>query len=360
MELLHPYFRNRNVIDLYIRVDANSDIGMGHLSRCLTIAEQAKSSGFNVTFLSGSPAVAERASASDFLFEELDQSRFIEVEIPAVHKILEKGSSDKKVLLIDTYQITENYISAFADIAKIVYLGSKQIASNSINLVINYSCTAKKNFYTQHCPNSKLCLGIQYAPLREVLWIKQKSSSDRNNRVLITAGGSDTANITYSILNTLIKEPHLSSYTFETIIGPLNPNKSLLVDAFGDKKNIELRINERNMAKRMDNCAYAISASGTTLYELAAKRIPTVAFALNAEQEPDAKGFHNLGLLHYSGTLGPLSMDLLISKIKENLLYILANKEEVDRINRQQYKLLPENGTKKIVTAIKDLWKATQ
>jgi len=145
MELLHPYFRNRNVIDLYIRVDANSDIGMGHLSRCLTIAEQAKSSGFNVTFLSGSPAVAERASASDFLFEELDQSRFIEVEIPAVHKILEKGSSDKKVLLIDTYQITENYISAFADIAKIVYLGSKQIASNSNQLQLH---SQKEFLYT--------------------------------------------------------------------------------------------------------------------------------------------------------------------------------------------------------------------
>lgn len=355
MELLHPYFHNKNDIDLYIRVDASPNIGMGHLSRCLAIAKHAKKSGFNVTFLSESITVTERASASNFLFKKLNRSQFIEEEIPEVRKILEKGSSGKRVLLIDTYQITEDYVSAFADIAKIVYLGSKQITSESIDLLINYSCTAKKDFYTQYCPNSKLCLGIQYAPLGEEFWIKQKPCFNSSNRILITAGGSDAVNITYSILDSLTKEARLSSYIFEAIIGPLNPHRTLLIDTFSKKKNIKLRVNEKEMAKRMDNCICAISASGTTLYELTAKRVPTIAFALNAEQEPDAKGFRDLGLLHYSGSLNSLSIDSLVNNIKEDLIFILSSNEELEKINKRQSKLLPENGTEKIITAIKNL-----
>ena len=57
-------------MQLYIRADANSTIGTGHIMRCIALAQAWQDQGGEVTFIShcGSEALWERISKEGFQF----------------------------------------------------------------------------------------------------------------------------------------------------------------------------------------------------------------------------------------------------------------------------------------------------
>lgn len=336
---------------LFIRVDANPNIGMGHFARCLAVAEEAVKHGFLVAFLSRSQIVLEKAKSLNYQTLNLAEFDSLIDEIPSTTSYLQKKSTSKTILFIDTYEVCEEYISAFASTSKIVYLGSKQFSSNDINLIINYSSVFDEDYYKSHCPQAKTCLGIKYAPLRKEFW--NKSTSEQFfNHIFISSGGADDPNITQSIVETLNEDSFFSDYVFEVIIGPLNLHKNSLVSRYQNTPNINLRIDTPSVADIMSQCSFAISAGGTTLYELASKRVATVSFAINAEQEPDAQSFAHLKLALYAGSLKDLSKNELCKRISEELKKLINKKSLYTEIRKNQIDALPNSGTTRIIQSL--------
>ena len=75
---------------IYIRVDGNSKIGMGHLMRCLTIAEQIRSYREQVTFLISDEESISMIEKRKYSYVVL-QSKYndLEEELPTLLAYLE-------------------------------------------------------------------------------------------------------------------------------------------------------------------------------------------------------------------------------------------------------------------------------
>ena len=101
--------RRKRIAMLYIRVDMNDRIATGHMMRCLAIADAAAAQGENTTFILADDQAVElikqRGHSSVVLDSQWDN---MVGELPALHKVIEEYSI--KRLLIDSYQITEEYL----------------------------------------------------------------------------------------------------------------------------------------------------------------------------------------------------------------------------------------------------------
>lgn len=90
--------------------------------------------------------------------------------------------------------------------------------------------------------------------------------------------------------------PHIN---FHFVVGALNPRIDSIKQL--ETENIILHINETNISKLMTKCDLAVSAAGTTLYELCACGIPTITFTLADNQLIAASEFEKQEVMINSG-----------------------------------------------------------
>ena len=104
-----------------IRTDANEKIAMGHLMRCLSIAKQLKEKEQEVIFF----------ISEEYAISQIQQSGFEciclhndyadkESEIEMISELVKEYKVEK--LLLDSYQVTEYYMSALRKMCRIIYI----------------------------------------------------------------------------------------------------------------------------------------------------------------------------------------------------------------------------------------------
>ena len=91
--------------------------------------------------------------------------------------------------------------------------------------------------------------------------------------------------------------------TCEVIVGPLFEEDYVKeLEAMADQNAaITLHYNPDNMAGIMKKCDLAVSAGGTTLYELCAIGVPTVVYTMADNQVQFVKEFDEAGAAKYAG-----------------------------------------------------------
>ena len=102
----------------------------------------------------------------------------------------------------------------------------------------------------------------------------------------------------YEFLN----DDFFDSFAFDVIVGAMSPflDKLKKIEAEHPTR-ITVHKNVTNMSYFMKNNIFAVSASGTTLYELCACGIPTVCFSFADNQLAGALEFNTRKLMQYSG-----------------------------------------------------------
>lgn len=329
---------------IYIRTDANSQIASGHLMRCLSIAEACKSLGMDVCFLvsegesrslfdslSGTPLDAEDSfrviSLKTAVYDHLEQ------ELPEVLALL--GSlPERPVYLLDSYYVTEHYLTSLRPLAKTAYLDDLQLFDYPVDLLVNYDVIPDSllpSYRAAYQNVGRLLLGAAYTPLRrqfqsrpasikrrhpsqDGLWIKSQVKN-----LLITTGGSDPFHFCLRFLKAVMENP--SSWPFSSagitihiVIGKLNTDRTALfelADTFPFPRLLKLHENVTDMSTLMRDCDLAISAAGTTLYELCALGIPSLSFTMADNQLTAAKAFEAAGAIPCAGDIRQPSEGLM-------------------------------------------------
>ena len=160
-----------------IRADANNIIATGHMMRCITIARALVMQGESVTFFvadSESEGLLRSFSDEEFQCTVLGTDyRNMESELD----ILERELRDKeiRIILVDSYQVTTGYFERLSKLCKVAYLDDLAENSYSADVVINYSGYSINMGYDKLYAGvrgfgdheTKLLLGLRYAPLRE-------------------------------------------------------------------------------------------------------------------------------------------------------------------------------------------------
>lgn len=337
---------------LLIRVDYNSQIASGHLMRCLSIAKCAKEDGFDVTFVMSDDVCRETVTEKGFNLISLKSVwDDLSVEIPLMIDL--SRAHRNTILLIDTYSVTPEYTSSLAPYYKIVYLGSKQDAFYGVSTLINYSTNIDRDFYERTYRNKSLLLGPLFTPLRDEFLGIVKERTKQVENVIITTGNTDPDLFCQKLLLHILKSG-LSDVNYHVVVGRMFKEKEKLYTLAAKYGNIKLHENETNMSVLFKQSQLAISANGTTVYELCASKVPVISFALVHEQEDSGKSMDALGIVDYCG-LFKGHENRCIENVLLKLRRYLTDTEKCDSLVSKASALVDGNGCRRIVEELNKL-----
>ena len=365
-ERQHGSMADGNTQIIGIRTDANEEIAMGHIMRCITIAGQLKKLGNQVVFF----------TADEYAAELLEQAKMdwvclhskwneMEKEIPILREELKKRGCSK--LLVDSYQAAAEYFKGISDLCKLIYIDDCFAEIYPVDMLINYNAYHVRFDYERAYQNrasqkkTKLLLGTAYVPLREEFQgrrnaddyesVKGKESA---GHVLLSSGGGDAYHALAGILDEVIKDKEFDEIIFHTVVGKFHPNAKELKQLAAEHENIRLHYDVKNMAELMGKCNAAVSAAGTMLFELSAMQVPTVFFVSADNQQYDSEFFAREERMLFAGDIRT-DRRQCIENILNGLKQILKDEKLCQRMKKELHEVTDGRGAHRIAEAIEKL-----
>lgn len=280
-----------------IRADGNAHIGAGHLMRCLTVAD-ALTSRDGVCFWCADEASAELARQRGYEAAALGTDyRDMLSELPRLERLFSSGSGRTPVILVDSYYVSAAYLQALRAFGKVFLLEDVPGQSWPVDGVINYNAFADPKAYEAiygHSGKVRQYIGPSYVPLRPQFAGRSCQVREQVRQILVTTGGGDRENIAGKILEKLGD----MACTIHVISGPYNPHADQLARYAQKHPHVVLHRQVQEMAELMLQCDLAVTAGGTTVYELCALGVPFVCFSYAENQEAlaDYAGRQGIGL----------------------------------------------------------------
>lgn len=344
---------------IWIRADGNSEIGTGHIMRCLSVAEALERQGSRVCFLlaDAEPAALLERRGQSFMVLHTDYRR-MEEELPRLSELF--SGEAPQLVLIDSYFVTERYLRELKAYARTAYLDDKCLFDYPVNLLVNYNIYGKASLYGKNTcyPDRKMLLGPAYAPLREEFRGQPGKIREKAEKVLITTGGSDKYNLAGKILKKALEAreagelPYLS---FHVVSGLFNKNLSFLEELSQKYPGVEIYRNVTRMAELMKLCDMAVTAGGSTMYELCAVGVPILCFSFVDNQEQIVETFKEQGLVCYGGNYLKEGSALFENVVK-HLGELAADWEARRAFGEKERQLVDGLGAERLSGVLKELY----
>ncbi len=276
---------------ILFRVDADSEIGAGHLMRCLALAQAWKSRGASVVF-----AMARSAP--------LLKNRLVENGIEVVPLSVEPGTTgdaEKTVLsarnINAVWIVVDGYVfdAAFQRILKennqrVLFIDDYGHAAHySADIILNQNLTADEKLYKNREAFTRLLLGARYALLRSEFnsyrgW-KRRIETDVK-KILVTIGDGDKPNATLSVIRA-VQSLSDNGIELTVVAGGSNPHFDELKNVCGHSPlSIRLERNVPNMPSLMAWADMAVCGAGSTSWETAFMGLPNLVLVMADNQAP--------------------------------------------------------------------------
>lgn len=327
---------------VHIRVDANNIIATGHLFRCISIAEALRELGEDVTFvMADNNGVSFLKGRFPYIILDTDW-RDMNSELAILRDILVQENAKK--LIIDSYQVTENYLSELKKYVKTIYIDDVNAFYYDVDELICYANYYRNNKYEERYFKTKLLLGCNYVPLRKKFRnVPDKVVKTDVEELLIMSGGTDSYNFIGNILE------NIDSYQYKrvnAICGRYNANYDVLYKKYNGT-NVSIVRSTDNIIDYMLSADIAISASGVTLYELCACGTPTLSYVMADNQIDNAVQFDKDGIISY---MGDIRKGNVINNIITNLNSYDMKKRQIQSLSMKQY--VDKNGALNIAEEV--------
>lgn len=338
---------------IIVRADANSFIGTGHIMRCKTIATSLREIGVEVVFVTSDNEANEIIKNSGFENTILDSSwDDLESEIPLFLDVIKKYNPT--LVLVDSYCVTKTYFESIKNNTRIAYIDDLNKECWPVDILINYNIYSSVYDYSSYDnTNTSLLLGTSFAPLRtEFVNVNPKSINNKPKKILISAGGSDPENITGLIIESLVDEVDFKDIEFHFLVGSLNKRIDSIRKLALNHNNVVLHINSFNISELMKYSDIAVSASGTTLYELCACGVPTITYVLADNQLIAANQFSKEGIMI---NIGDCRNDAdFINRMRNEIIRLINDSELRSSISTIMQNLVDGEGSMRIAKELSE------
>jgi UDP-2,4-diacetamido-2,4,6-trideoxy-beta-L-altropyranose hydrolase len=355
--MIAKHRRGEDIPDLIIRADADSDVGAGHVMRCLSLASGWTRMGGNSVFLGKIGSTALRGRVEREGFERLQLERThpdpldLETTLRTLHGRALGGPGGECWLALDGYRFCSAYQEAIkaAGFRLLVLDDNAHLARYHADLLLNQNLGADTLSYSAdhdtHC-----LLGPRYALLRPEFcrwknWARNVPASARN--LLITMGGADPANVTLKVVQAL---RHLNAKNLDVrvVVGSENPNSAILHSVTTGVTGVQLLAAPKDMPSLMAWADVAVSAGGSTCWELAFMGLPSLTIILADNQRLNAELLDDAGVSTNLGCHESLSSD----QIAQGLKVLLESTERLDEMARLGRALIDGKGVDRVLDAI--------
>ena len=324
---------------ILFRADANPKIGTGHVMRCLSLADALRDRGRTAVFVLAEPYFQAVIQARGYhcTILQTDHSR-LEEELPVFLPLLER--EQPALVILDSYFVTAEYLRAVKHMAPLLYIDDLNAFDYPADIVVNYNIFGPETAYPE---NKTYLLGPQYAPLRkEFQGLEKRVVKERVEHVLVSTGGTDPYHTALRCVGYLRKHPISSELTYHFVLGAMNQDIEEIQKAAAGVPGIELHCQVTDMRTWMLQCDAALSAAGTTLYELCACGLPTVTYILADNQIPGAAAFQKVGLMPCAGDIR--SNPTFEEQLMTQLQLLMSDRERRRRVAQQMQEVVDGNG----------------
>lgn len=273
---------------LVIRADAGTRMGTGHVMRCLALAQAWIDCGGEVTFITCRPSdgLLRRLRREKVGIEVLSGGCPDRADWESTRSLL-KHRTDTWIVL-DGYHFDEAYqqMARQASSGLMVVDDTAHLGHYHADVLLNQNLYAAHLRYSCNS-NTRQLLGTRYALLRReyTAWAHwEREIPDVARRVLVTLGGSDPQNHTLEVIHSL---QQVTTTELEAIIvvGDNNLHWDVLEEAIG-RGRVPMRLVRavENMPELMAWADLAVSAAGTTVWELMFMGLPCFLLAVAENQ----------------------------------------------------------------------------
>lgn len=329
---------------ILIRADANEIIGTGHVMRCLSIAHAFANAGHEVRFVTADHIGDKLISSAGFSSVCLD-SEWTEMDGEQINCLL--STYHPVLFLVDSYFVTEKYFKSLSAVCRVAYIDDLNVITWDVDYLIDYNIFGTVLDYSNYRhSHTKLLLGPTYAPLRPEFQSIPPHPIKSVTDIMVSAGGADPEGVTEIMMNELCSR--WASIRFHFIVGALNPRLDN-IKALAPNNAI-LHINKKNMSGLMQICDLAISAAGSTLYELCACGTPTVTYTLADNQLLAAEEFQKQGIMIFAGDFR--RNDRFLDDVKDIVKDLIENKEKRWELSIRMQSLVDGRGAERIVGSL--------
>ncbi len=223
---------------VFIRADANSEVGMGHLIRCLALAQMLRND-FEVIFVTKNTGI--------MILDKFIGNSFRHESIPANIQLYEEPEYIKSIstigkltcLVLDGYRFDTVYMAACRlNTDKLVVIDDLVTYHYSCDAIINQADFVTETQYAG-TGIGFFCLGPAFALLRNDFLVEAKKQSKKAGpieKVFVSLGGADADNLTYDILRRLQLFEQIKHISVLT--GPVNENIKNWQEQFNSRSNI--------------------------------------------------------------------------------------------------------------------------
>jgi UDP-2,4-diacetamido-2,4,6-trideoxy-beta-L-altropyranose hydrolase len=326
-----------------IRTDASSDIGSGHVMRCITLARLLKSEGNVVIFVCRPQA----GDLIDFIKSQnmnvislgilesyrepshsADYIGWLQTSVRAdANEFLSKIESID-VVITDHYAIGAEWHRLVRGVlsCKIIAIDDL-VREHDADLVLDQTlgrkCQEYKGKARVLAGSSYALLRPNFALMREKAYLRSLPAA-KKVRVLLSMGGVDKPNATMSVLLLLSK---IQNLTITVLLGKRAPHYKTVVSYCAKLNNVCQLDFVEDMADLMLNHDLAVGAPGSTSWERACLGLPCIVIPLAENQFEIASKLeaNNAAIvvnLHELQSKFSDGIDLIMSKWDE---YVQAN-----------------------------------
>ncbi len=308
---------------ILFRADGNAEIGAGHIMRCLSLAQALRDQGGNAVFLCRdlASAYAARLKMEGCTVTALKSAAYGEDD--AKETLITAKEDHAGWIVLDGYHFTPEYQKLLqgGDVRVLVIDDHRYSDAHACDILLNQNPQCGKTY--THVDAKTLLLGTRYVMLRREYRNRKfsvRDSSDDTKRILITLGGSDPQNLTPFVVRALqnVSVPLKAT----VIVGGTNPHAAKIKKiAKTSSFPVEVLENVADMPAAIDESDIAISAAGSTCYELAFMSVPTltVVVAENHNQDNVAEGLESLGATMHLGQWNSIDEKRIAASVEEIL-----------------------------------------
>ncbi|MFK5986846.1 MAG: UDP-2,4-diacetamido-2,4,6-trideoxy-beta-L-altropyranose hydrolase [Pseudomonadota bacterium] len=289
------------------RLDSGFKMGLGHFMRCKALADELLALGIKSFF-----AVKHCHQREDFFPHAIID---LENESELIEQI---KKSFYQAIIVDNYDITSIELEKLSKVANNLVLLDDECNRGYLfaDVIFNPVSSADKLPYKKYAARAKKYLGPAYILMRSVFNQVDLLPYVQRKNIILTMGGSDMNQLTLLILKQI--HQNFSALPLIVVTGA-SCKHHLQIEQFCSQFNINYRHNEKHMEQLFANAKLAISAAGSTVFELAKCGVPSVFTLIADNQQLAVQEHQQLGWCSFVDCRKEANIDRIIAAVTDSL-----------------------------------------
>lgn len=315
------------------RVDASNTIGIGHVMRCLTLADRLREHCAEISFLCRElpgnmnqyiEGKGYRVYRLDLAKQSSAEGWGCQTDAEQTRRVLGTAGDPVDWLVVDHYDIDERWEAMERSYAKKI-----MVIDDLANRRHDCEVLLDQNYYPNmehrydklvpiHC---RRLLGPTYALLRPEFLEVRKNMRQRHGiieRILVFFGGSDPTNETEKTLYALrhLNRPDIA---LDVVVGSANPQRQQMEKLCAEMPNAVFHCQISNMADLMAKADLAIGAGGASTWERCFLGLPTLTVIVADNQAETTISMAKAGAVWNLGAAAEVTSDRLVQALQQVL-----------------------------------------